>query len=330
MQKIKFRTKVEVIGAIIFVALLVAVSVAAVTRTITDSTDNSYTFIRNSNGKYWAATGANLQTAVNDLAATGGTVWVGSDITLTSALKINKSYISVDFQSHRITLGADIEFINVSGSSAVQYDVVRNVNVLVSDGQTKDIISLYIPEHGGWANRVHYNLFENINIINAYSTKHNFIGIHLYVNVGEDKPSDMGSFLFNTFRKITMNAVKVGILLECDDTDAWGNGNLFDDIWIDDGYETGVWFRVDPGATNGFNQNVFNDVKLQTESYSKYAFRNISHNGNQFDHCLAWDWSVASNPVHEWSILPNAWKTYICAHYIADILDQGSETNIAN
>lgn len=94
MQKIKLRTKVEVIGAIIFVAMLVAVSAAAVTRTITDSTDNSYTFIRNSNGKYWEATGANLQTAIDDL-TTGGTVYVpAGTINVTSQVLIkNKVWL---------------------------------------------------------------------------------------------------------------------------------------------------------------------------------------------------------------------------------------------
>lgn len=92
MQKIKFRTKVEIFGAIIFVAMLVAVSAAAVTRTITDTSDNSYTFIRNSNGNYWEATGANIQTAINDLGSGGGTVYLPSGtITLTAFIEVGNN-----------------------------------------------------------------------------------------------------------------------------------------------------------------------------------------------------------------------------------------------
>lgn len=332
MQKIKFRTKVEIFGAIVFVALLVAVSAASVTRTITDSTDNSYTFIRNSNGKYWEATGANLQIAVNDLATTGGTVWVGSDITLTSALKINKSYITVDFEDHQVTLGGDISFVNVSSGSTTGacYNTIRNARVKITNGHTASIISLYIKPHGRWVDRVRYNIFENINIINSYANNHAWTGIHLNIDVGEDSPADMANFLFNTFRDITMNSCKTGILLECDDTDAWGNGNLFENIWIDDGFETGVYFKVDSGATNGFNQNLFNNIKLQTDTWSKDGFKNINGNGNHFDHCLVWDWYAAISPNHEWSISSGANKTYICAHYISEILDQGTGTNVAN
>lgn len=40
-------------------------------RWINDSYDNKDTLIRNSNGNYWAATGANIQLALDDLAEIG-------------------------------------------------------------------------------------------------------------------------------------------------------------------------------------------------------------------------------------------------------------------
>ncbi len=76
MKAIKLRTKIEAAMAIIFVIILAVAGVASVTRIISDSSDNSYTFIRNSNGNYWDATGDNIQIAINDLGSDGGTVYL--------------------------------------------------------------------------------------------------------------------------------------------------------------------------------------------------------------------------------------------------------------
>lgn len=62
---------------ITFVVILVlgAGFTYAVTRVIDSDSDDYITYIRNSNGKYWAATSANIQTAINDLTV-GGIVWL--------------------------------------------------------------------------------------------------------------------------------------------------------------------------------------------------------------------------------------------------------------
>ncbi len=325
MKKVNLRTIIEVCCLFsLWILLATVVTVMSANRTITDSGDSAYTLIRNSKGNYWDPTGANLQAAINDLGNTGGTVIVGSDIILSSTLKLG-NYTIVDFENHKVTLNSDISFINLSGG--VWYSGIKNVRITITNGQTKPIIVLYAPPNGGWAYRLRFNLFENIQIYNPYQNNHEWTGIHLYLNIGTDNPNGRASFLFNTFRNIQMNSCKNGILLECDDCDAYGNGNTFDTIWIDE-YENGVYFKVDSDATNGYNQNVFNNVKLQTATWSKYAFREISHNGNHFDHCLAWDWYAATDPIHEWSIAAGAWKTRIYAHNIADILDLGSNTII--
>jgi len=327
MVKIKLRTKFEIIGALLFIALLVAISAESVTRTITDSTDNSYTLIRNSKGNYWAATGANLQTAINDLGSGGGTVWVGSDITLSSALNIG-NYTIVDFEGHNVILGSDVSFINLTGG--VWYSTIRNVNVKISNGQTKDVICLYAPPGMGWAYRKRFNLFENINIINSYANNYAWTGIHLYLHVGVNNPNGRASMVFNTFRKITMNDCKTGILLGSDNCDAYGGGNSFDDILID-GYTTGVEFKINPSAIGlGFSESVFNHVKLQTAARSTDGFCNITGNDNHFDHCLIWDWYAATSPNHEWSITNRADQTYINADYMSDLSDAGTDTNIVN
>jgi len=87
---ISLRTKANIIIAIFIASLLVATSVYAVTRTISDSNDNLETFIRCSNGNYYSVTGANIQTAV-DCFTDGGTVWLpNSVIEITTGITIPK------------------------------------------------------------------------------------------------------------------------------------------------------------------------------------------------------------------------------------------------
>ena len=71
----KTERKLMVIGLVCLLVSIAFGSAFAVTRTITSTGDSFDTYIRNSKGNYWTATGANLQLAVNDL-TTGGTVWL--------------------------------------------------------------------------------------------------------------------------------------------------------------------------------------------------------------------------------------------------------------
>jgi hypothetical protein len=92
MTKIRLRTKFEIFGALLVIALLVTVSAASLTRTITDSADNSYAFIRNSNGKFWEPMGVNIQAAIDDLGSGGGMVQLPSGIlTITSRIYLNSN-----------------------------------------------------------------------------------------------------------------------------------------------------------------------------------------------------------------------------------------------
>ena len=68
--------KIEILAAFAVLLLLSAGSTVSITRTITSTNDNIYTFIRNSNGNYWAATTDNIQVAINDLDNQSGTVWL--------------------------------------------------------------------------------------------------------------------------------------------------------------------------------------------------------------------------------------------------------------
>jgi len=87
-KRLGLKTKIEA-GIVIMILLTMGIgSVLSVTRTITDSSDTIETYIRNSNGNYWDATGANIQLAIND--ASGGWVEIPGDtnITITTHLTI--------------------------------------------------------------------------------------------------------------------------------------------------------------------------------------------------------------------------------------------------
>ncbi len=73
MNKLKLRTKVEVVLVVLLLLSITTASVMSITRTISDEGDDVYTFIRNSNGNYWEATGANIQAAIDDCGSYG---WV--------------------------------------------------------------------------------------------------------------------------------------------------------------------------------------------------------------------------------------------------------------
>ena len=284
--------------------------------------------IRNTNGNQWIPSGVNVQLAIDDL-NDSGTVWVGSDVTLYMSLRL-KDNVQVDFLNNKVTLLNNCEFFNVT---AMEYAIVRNAFVIPTEKHTSAIIKLYVGPGETWASRIRYNLFENIQIKNPspYTREHNFTGIHIQ-NLGES------NIFRNTFRNIIVYGSKTGIHLECTGKIGWCNGNTFENIWIDR-YVNGIWFDVSPSSQKGFNQNLFQNVKLQTVNSSVYytepiyGVRNISHNGNRFTDILIWDWHVVDNDhggngVYEYWIGPDATNTYINAHNIVEdyFLDEGKAT----
>ena len=128
---LSFRTKAEVILVAFLLIGITTVSVMSVTRTITDSSDTVYTYIRNSNGNYWAATGANLQTAIWDLnSSDGGEVHVPpGNYTFSSNLTIDN-------------------FVTVIGTgTGDRYDHDKNTCINLQGDASVVIIDGKIPHH---------------------------------------------------------------------------------------------------------------------------------------------------------------------------------------
>jgi hypothetical protein len=299
---------IKIRNSLLVTVLLIGIfyPVSAVTRIISDSNDNYYTFIRNTKGNIWEPTGANLQAAINDIGTDGGTVYVGSDITLTNSLTL-KNYCIVDFQGNTITLQNNKPFINISYS--LDYSTVRNVNVIVSDGQSSPVIYFYSPA-GGTKLVVRHNSFENIYIKNPSPlntkgewTEHNYIGIG-YLWEGPLAGTTSGSTcLCNLFKNIHMEGPKVGILFghyasnhnypNIYNVTHWINGEYFENIFIDQ-FESAVLFNTT--YIRLCNEMVFNNLIAKTASYSRYGIMNISRAAPIFIGGVI-DWYKAVNPV---------------------------------
>lgn len=291
---------------LLFILLLIGIfyPVSALTRTISDSSDTYYTFIYNTKGNYWEATGSNLQLAINDIGTDGGTVYVGSDITLTNSLTL-KDYCIVDFLGNTVTLQNDKPFINVT--SALMYSTVRNVKVVVSDNHTSPVIYCYYPVGTTWSFRFRFNNFENIYIKNPSIldskgewTEHNYTGIAYLLDANN---TDGGRIYLNHFENIHMEGVKIGILFSQYSTiqdypnmhnvTHYINGEYFKNIYIDQ-FETAV--SVNTTDIELCNENVFENLIAKTASFSKYGIKNISRFGIDFVGGVI-NWEKAENPV---------------------------------
>lgn len=332
MKILKFRTKIEAIAAVSMLILIAIGSAFAITVTITNNKttvtsgthfyEGNYDFISgshfnltskiyNTNGHIWNATGANLQLAINDLGTTGGTVWCGSDITLSSAITL-KNYTTIDFCGNDVTLSANVTFINMTGGNFGDY--IQNVNIRIPNYHCQDIIRLYIGPTGVWENRIWGNTFQNIKMINLGS-RTNYTGIHLYLHVETD-PASIASLCMNRFSNIEMSRTKKGILIESGDTWDYMNDNNFDNIMVY-GCSYGVEFKIHALATGlGLSDSTFNNVRIQINSWGKYGFANITGNYNHFTNCLVWDWSAVTAGVYEWCISSRGYGTYINAEYV--------------
>ena len=313
------------------------VSVASISRTISDSHDNVYTLVRNTNGNIWDCTGPNIQAAINDVANTGGgTVWVGSDVVLSTPL-IPKNDVRIDFQNNKVTFSSDCSFINLTGdgSTGLRRSIIENAYVIPYAGTTKGIIHVYIPDDVSSNNykwTVRHNLIRNINIVGG-STARNFIGIHFEID-------GASSILDNRFENIFTDWAGTGIKLECN-AEGWANGNIFDNIYVNY-YKTFIDFdlNVAQSGGNGFNYNEFRGCRCQTVDsdtysyHSEYGVKDIVGYGNVFRDCLVWDWYLVDNQhagtgIYEWKITSSAHDTNIDAMSItaAYYLDQGIGTH---
>jgi hypothetical protein len=319
MAIIQFRTKIEVIIVLFFLLSLAIFSVASINRTITDSGDTIETCIRNSKGNIWDPTGANLQTAINDLSGQGGNVWVGSSITLSSEIKIENSIdnIIIDFQGNSATLTTSTtSFINLSNTCHV---TVKNAIIKPHISSTTSIIKLYIGPSGGSTSE---NTFSYIHFKNQGGWVQTPWGNRIWADHNftliEMRLKGPGEINQNTFTRISADGPYRGIFFNQLVNTGWINGTYVDDLWLNQ-YSECIRFHNYPGNNHSFNYNTFCNVKTQTSHFTTYGITDISGYGNQFLYCLMWDWyacgsGYSNTGVKEYYITSDADNTFMILH----------------
>jgi len=334
MNRIRLRTKIEVVIVLNFLIMVAIVSVTSLTRTITDSGDTIETMIRNTKGNIWDPTSGNLQAAINDIGSQGGTIWIGSSITLSSEIKIENSInnIVIDFQGNFVTLSSSTtSFINLTNASHV---TVRNLIIKPHEDSTVSIIKLYIGSSGGSTS---YNTFSNIHYKNQGSydlsqwglrkwSQHNFTLIEMKLN----GPGEINE---NTFIRITAEGPDRGMYFNQPVNAGWINGTYVDSVYLDQ-YRECIRFNHYTG-NRSFNYNRFCNIKTQTCVFTEYGIIDISGFGNHFDHILMWDWyacgpAYSNTGIREYSITSDADSTYMQLHAYSELASGGVTNNGKN
>lgn len=102
-------------------------SASSVTRKISISSDNIYLMIRNSNGKYWEATTANIQKAINDLNNKSGIVWLpgNKSFYLTKTIIVwNNIILDLDGAELKLPNGINTNVVELKDGSGIQNGVI--------------------------------------------------------------------------------------------------------------------------------------------------------------------------------------------------------------
>jgi len=320
---------IEKILSVIIVVLVIACTLLVLTR-ITINEINFDGGIHTSEGLHFdEITGENLQAAIDSLVVLdgyydywfgGGTVWVGGNIDIYEPI-IQKSYVTVDFLGHDAVMKDNVDFVYLT--DGIFHSTIKNVFINLSSDPVYDatVIHIYLPPESVWGDHIRYNAFENIEIRNKSPWKtgegyseHNYTGIWIE-NRGETNT------FWNIFRDISMRACGSGIkLTQTTEVEApalgvgWNNGNLFEHIFINQ-CRIAIEFETDDNLRNGFNRNLFLDVKSQSSQYcppTEYGVKDIQGNGNAFVDMLIWDWHVCVNGP------PNYGESGIYVYWVGD------------
>jgi hypothetical protein len=257
---IRTRTKIEAVLAVAFLLAISISSVFAVTRTISDTQDTIATYITNSNGKYWAATGANLQLAITDLNSTNGG-WVdfpgGIDMTVSSSINIWRN-ITVDFHGSTLTASGDIDVLIPWWQSTIR-NVIIDISV-VTFTNTSAAIKPKCDRGVGLASGNEgfdfspFLMGENIDIISA-----NQRGIGIYIHPTANA-YDYAGF---TWRGIKGYYTYSTIYIDVDTAGTYVNFNRFEDIFSVANH-IAIW--LEETTVHEITMNIFTNFKYEAES----------------------------------------------------------------
>jgi len=271
---------------ILLMICLAVVSVASISRTITDTSDNSVTFIRNSNGNYWEANGANIQIAIDNLGDLAppnnggyggphGTVWLPGNTTLTiTSTIIVKDYVTLDMCGCEIKPSGNIDVFLLHKGAQVRNGVV---NVSGVGNYNSGVITLYALD--GLNFKSHLPVIEDMIMVSSSQR-----GKAIYLSTSGTATQFTCWVHFNN---IQIEQFEYGIFINHAATsgDNYINGNMFTNINIDD---TKYCIKVYEAKAEA-SGNFFENIKCSCTSNTEYILWNNGH-GNQFDNIQAFNW----------------------------------------
>ncbi|MCD4663924.1 MAG: right-handed parallel beta-helix repeat-containing protein [Bacteroidales bacterium] len=210
--------------AIIFVIILAVAGVASVTRMISDSSDNSYTFIRNSNGNFWETTGSNIQNAIDDLGSDGGTVYLpAGTLTPTDIIYLNSNI-------RLIGSGIGVTIIKAEsgyGSTMIRTSsAARQNNVTISD--------ITIDGNNMMGNCLYFHSVTDFLVENIYIKDSTSNGFGCFGNCNRGIISQVkASGLTGSYEGLAINGAKNCIFSDCEVWDKNGPAQAMDFHGID-------------------------------------------------------------------------------------------------
>jgi hypothetical protein len=319
-----FRTKIEIAIGFSLILVLATLTAIAVTRTISDTGDTVETFIKNSNGKYWSISEANLQAAINDL---GNTSWYGgvvtfpghTTLTLTTGIVLREG-VTLDLQGSMLKTSSNINVVTMASGASLKDGTI---DTSTASTYTKSAI-LFDPIATGQ----HYAMDGLTQVENMY--------LHGGSNKGSAITYQVTSYVSgdNTIAWTQCNHIQVfnfkyGILLNCTGgTDAshiaYINENLFDDfiMWYCQNF---IYLNRNEAVTHGYcdtDGNTFNNFVIETESNCN---RIIYAEGqyNLFTNIYVMDWGETS-ATYAFEFPSDARMNYL-SYYIDD--NNGLQSN---
>lgn len=305
MYKLKLRTKIEVLVAIAFLILLVVSSVISISRTISDTHDDIDTFIRNSNGNYWSATGANIQTAIDNLGivapinsgygGTHGYVWLPGNTSITVSSTINiKDHITLDMQGCEIKPDGDFDVIMLDTGAQIRNGIINvsgiaNFESKAIMANSKDLIS----------GRQHPVIIEDMTLV---STDGNGEGICF-------NTSGSGDQIVSGIRNNRIDIKNFEYAIHLNHTCTGGsyvNANMFKDIVIFNCTYPITVYESTAEATANF----FNNIQVYCNSSTEYIVWN-NGKGNQYNGIFAHNWDNNSGTRTSYNFAESHW-CYLC------------------
>jgi len=320
------KIRPEILVSLMVLLLIGTESVGSLTRTISNSNDNVYTFIRNSNGNYWEAASANIQLAINDLNNKSGTVWLpgGKVFYLTETLIIHKNVIlDMGGSSFKLPQGVNANVVELKDGSGVKNGVI-DVSGHDSEwpGEYTTNTSFTIPSACIYLNASSYinsasieNVFleaisdgYNLPAENGhprfYSNNYSGLGYGIYLHATDTNVPQRISNL--SVKHVYLRSFKIGIYLNNErhsignEIGAFIERNSFEYLWF---YSVSWGINITrdkliPKDKCSVSYNRFNMIQMETGQQSwwggeelTWGFVHTDGVGNSFTNLMMWDYT---------------------------------------